>query len=116
MRERGPDSRQPLQQEEPPRRQTFRLPIESPQNSFMRATQLLREEAEHACGLFRIGRMQHRDPPNGRDRHECAFDRVIVHVRQRRRRRTFDQQQRSVGTMSESRHLRKVSVRSDPVS
>jgi hypothetical protein len=41
------------------------------------------------------------------DGHECAFDRVMVHVRQRRRRRTFDQQQRSVGTMSESRHLRK---------
>jgi len=67
MRECGPYSWQPLQQKESPRRKAFRLPIESPQNSFERAPHLIGEEPEHAYSLFGIGRMQHRDPPYSRD-------------------------------------------------
>jgi hypothetical protein len=52
LRERRTDGRTdawyPLQQEELSRCETFRLPVESPQNSLVRSAHLIGKEVQHA--------------------------------------------------------------------
>jgi hypothetical protein len=72
MRDRRADARQTLQQEQPSGGEALRLPVESAQNLLLSAC-LIGQKAKDAERMFRIGRMEHRQPPHRRKRHKSPF-------------------------------------------
>ena len=108
MRDRRADARQTLQQKQPSGGEALRLPVESAQDLPL-STYLIGQKPKDAERVFRIGRMEHRQPPHRRKRHKSPLERMGMDIGNRRCRRTLYQKQRSVVAVSKSRRLREQS-------
>jgi hypothetical protein len=84
--------------------EAFRLPVKSPKDLLPPSMHLISHELQHANRLVCLAGIQHWKPPHDSDRYERPFDGMVMHPKIRRR-RAFDQEERSITAVSEPGHL-----------
>ena len=91
-RESWTNAWKPLEDEQPLRGVSLRLPVESTKDRMMRLCRLLGEQAQNEERVFRFRRMKHWKAPHRREGHDSSFDGMRMHIGHRWRCRPLDHQ------------------------